>query len=275
MGTAKKALTILSVLAAFLGCGAHGSAADTKVSRQAEDGAAQEAAAERKPAPSPALSEAEREEKRFAALRERMVREQIEARDITSKRVLEAMRTVPRHRFVPSNVFRHAYADNPLPIGLGQTISQPYIVAFMTEALALKKSDVVLEIGTGSGYQAAVLTGLVKHVYTIEILCELADRARETLQELSYKNVTVRCGDGYAGWPKHAPFDAVIVTAAPPEIPQKLVEQLKPGGRMVLPVGRYFQSLKLIVKREDGSFSTRDILPVRFVPMVHGKEEKE
>ncbi|UCF81879.1 MAG: protein-L-isoaspartate(D-aspartate) O-methyltransferase [Acidobacteriota bacterium] len=204
-----------------------------------------------------------------------MVREQLEARDITDKRVLEAMRTVPRHRFVPVDELRHAYADNPLPIGLGQTISQPYIVAVMTETLELKKSDVVLEIGTGSGYQAAVLAGLVKHVYTIEILCELAERARKTLRVLNYENVTVRCGDGYGGWPGRAPFDAVIVTAAPPEIPQKLVEQLKPGGRMVVPVGRYFQSLQLIVKREDGSVSTRDILPVRFVPMVHGKEEKK
>jgi protein-L-isoaspartate(D-aspartate) O-methyltransferase len=274
MGTVKKTLSILSVLAAFLGCGAHGSAATPKASGQAEDGAAQEAAAQR-PAPSPAPKGAKREEKRFAALRERMVREQLETRDITDKRVLEAMRKVPRHRFVPSDVLRHAYADNPLPIGLGQTISQPYIVAFMTEALELKKNDVVLEIGTGSGYQAAVLSGLVKHVYTIEILCELADRARETLRALSYENVTVRCGDGYGGWPERSPFDAVIVTAAPPEIPQKLVEQLKPGGRMVLPVGRYFQSLQLIVKREDGSASTRDILPVRFVPMVHGKEEKK
>lgn len=274
METVKRTLSILSVLAAFLGCGAHEGASAPKASVQAEDGAAQEAEAQR-PVPSPPPSGTRREEKRFAALREQMVREQLEARDITDKRVLEAMRTVPRHRFVPVDELRHAYADNPLPVGLGQTISQPYIVAVMTETLELKKSDVVLEIGTGSGYQAAVLAGLVKHVYTIEILCELAERARKTLRVLNYENVTVRCGDGYGGWPGRAPFDAVIVTAAPPEIPQKLVEQLKPGGRMVVPVGRYFQSLQLIVKREDGSVSTRDILPVRFVPMVHGKEEKK
>ncbi len=199
--------------------------------------------------------------------RDRMVRVQIENRGIEDKRVLRAMREVPRHLFVPENVRRHAYEDRPLRIGLEQTISQPYIVASMTELLKLKRTDRVLEIGTGSGYQAAVLSRLVRHVYTIEIVEPLAKRAKKTLATLGYANVTVVAGDGYRGLPKHAPFDAVIVTAAPPRIPEPLVEQLKVGGRMVLPVGDVRQRLKVLVKTKGGA-KVEDIYGVRFVPMT-------
>ncbi len=206
----------------------------------------------------------------FDALREAMVRDQIEARGITHPRVLAAMRHVPRHLFVPEAYRRQAYEDHPLPIGLGQTISQPYIVAFMTEAAAPDAQDRVLEIGTGSGYQAAVLAEIVSEVYTIEILPELADQARERLSRLGYENVWVKTGDGYLGWPEHAPFDAIIVTAAPEQVPAPLIDQLAPAGRMVIPVGPRgdVQSLRLIEKAEDGTISERELLPVRFVPLV-------
>jgi len=200
-----------------------------------------------------------------------MVDSQIERRGIKDARVLEALRKVERHRFVPEGAIDHAYDDTPLRIGHGQTISQPYIVALMTEVLALDADDRVLEIGTGSGYQAAVLSLLVADVYSIEIIEALGEEARERLHALGYDNVHVRVGDGYRGWPEHAPFDKIIVTAAPESIPPKLVEQLAEGGRMVLPVGGGYQELVLVEKR-DGKISQRVVTAVRFVPMVHGDE---
>jgi len=202
-----------------------------------------------------------------------MVERQIAGRDLEDPDVLRAMRTVPRHAFVPEPYADRAYADTPLPIGHDQTISQPYIVAKMTEALRIEPEHEVLEIGTGSGYQAAVLAELVDHVYTIEIVCELAEDARQDLTNRGYENVTVRCGDGYAGWPEKAPFDRIIVTAAPPEIPDALVDQLANGGRMILPVGDRRQKLKVVQKRSDGSVETSEMMGVRFVPMVHGDAE--
>jgi protein-L-isoaspartate(D-aspartate) O-methyltransferase len=203
-------------------------------------------------------------------IRERMVRDQIEARGVRDPRVLEAMRTVPRHRFVPDASLRQAYADHPLPIGEGQTISQPFIVASMTELLDPQPGDRVLEVGTGSGYQAAVLSRLVAHVYSIELVPELAERARSRLRELGYENVEVITGDGYAGLPEHAPFDAIVVTAAPPEVPPALVEQLAVGGRLVIPVGRWDQVLRVIERTADG-VAERSEYPVRFVPLVRGR----
>lgn len=211
---------------------------------------------------------------RFEELREAMVRDQIASRDVDDSEVLEAMRTVPRHRFVPENLRSRSYQDRPLPIGHDQTISQPYIVAAMSQALDVDSSHNVLEIGTGSGYQAAILSRLAGEVYSIEIICELADRARKTLEDLEFE-VTVRCGDGYQGWPEHAPFDRIIVTAAPPEIPEALVEQLRPGGRMVLPVGERSQELKVVEKTEDGEIETVEMMRVRFVPMVRGEKDAE
>jgi protein-L-isoaspartate(D-aspartate) O-methyltransferase len=205
------------------------------------------------------------------AERMRMVREQIEARSVKDPRVLQAMREVPRHRFVPEAHQGGAYGDHPLPIGHDQTISQPYIVAFMTEALGLQGGERVLEIGTGSGYQAAVLSNLVKEVFSIEILKPLADEAEKRLVDLGYRNVEVRCGDGYQGWPDKAPFDAIIVTAAPPEIPQELVKQLRVGGKMVVPVGTGVQELMRVTRTGEGT-KTESLLPVRFVPMVPGSK---
>ncbi|MCW5977498.1 MAG: protein-L-isoaspartate(D-aspartate) O-methyltransferase [Bryobacteraceae bacterium] len=204
--------------------------------------------------------------------REAMVREHIEARGISNARVLRAMRTVPRHEFVPAELRAQAYADHPLPIGHGQTISQPYIVAFMSDALDVKHTHKVLEIGAGSGYQAAVLALLAKHVYTIEIVEPLAVSAKQKLAR--YENVTVRHGDGYKGWLEEAPFDRIMLTAAPPELPAALLEQLKPGGKLIAPVGRtvFDQELVLVEKAADGTMKQRSILPVRFVPMVPGKE---
>jgi protein-L-isoaspartate(D-aspartate) O-methyltransferase len=196
-----------------------------------------------------------------------MVDEQLAARDIKDPRVLAAMRRVPRHEFVPEAMRGNAYMDSPLPIGHDQTISQPYIVAFMTEALQLDPSHRVLEIGTGSGYQAAILGELVKEVYTIEIVAPLADRARATLKQLGYTNVQVRTGNGYLGWPDQAPFDRVMVTAAPDAIPQPLIEQLAIGGLMAIPVGVGDQEL-LILRRTDKGMETLRTLPVRFVPMT-------
>jgi protein-L-isoaspartate(D-aspartate) O-methyltransferase len=185
-------------------------------------------------------------------------------------RVLEALRTVPRHEFVPAEVSGQAYADRPLPIGLGQTISQPYIVALMTHLLQVKPGDRVLEIGTGSGYQAAVLAQLARKVYSVEIVEELAKRAVETLSRPGYANVAVRIGDGYQGWEEHAPFDGIMVTAAPDHIPSALVAQLKPGGRLVIPIGGMRQDLMVIAKAADGTTTSTTIIPVRFVPLVRG-----
>jgi len=200
----------------------------------------------------------------------------IEAEGVRDARVLDAMRAVPRERFIPEHARDAAYGDHPLPIGHGQTISQPYIVALMTELLRPQPHHRVLEIGTGSGYQAAVLSGLVERVYTIEIVAPLADRARSVLAELGYDNVEVRTGDGYGGWPEEAPFDGIIVTAAPDRVPQALVDQLAPGGRMVVPVGPVYavQSLVVIEKSEDGRVSRREVAAVRFVPMTGGKSER-
>lgn len=196
-----------------------------------------------------------------------MVKTQIADRGIHSAPVLKAMARVPRHLFVPPEARPYAYEDRPLPIGQGQTISQPYIVAYMTEALQLLPGHTVLEIGTGSGYQAAVLAELVRQVYTIEIVPSLADRARRTLAETGYRNVEVRTGNGYLGWPERAPFSRIVVTAAPPSIPQALVDQLATGGLMVLPVGTAFQEIVIVSKTATGRTETRTI-PVLFVPMV-------
>ena len=203
-----------------------------------------------------------------------MVREQIEARDVRNPDVLRAMRTTPRHLFVPTEMRSMAYLDQPLPIGGGQTISQPYIVAVMTELLQTAKTHKVLEIGTGSGYQAAVLSPLAGRVYTIEIVPELAARSAALLKELGCSNVTVRQGDGYLGWPEQAPFDRIILTAAPEAVPKALLNQLKPGGRLVAPVGStpLDQDLVVIEKGADGRMRERSIFPVRFVPMVRGKK---
>ncbi|MBL4654339.1 MAG: protein-L-isoaspartate(D-aspartate) O-methyltransferase [Bacteroidia bacterium] len=201
-----------------------------------------------------------------------MVNTQIIARNVNDKRVIDVMMNIPRHLFVPVNMQKHAYVDGPLPIGKEQTISQPYIVALMTELLQLKGDEKVLEIGTGSGYQAAVLSQLVDTCYSIELIKELADRSSKLLNELGMHNVVVKCGDGYQGWPAHAPFDRIIVTAAPEVIPPKLVEQLKVGGRMVIPVGTYYQELMVITKDDNGEIMKESIIPVRFVPMVYPEE---
>ena len=207
----------------------------------------------------------------FAVRRRQMVERQIEGRGISDEDVIKAMMKVRRHLFVPERLSSAAYNDTPLPIGYGQTISQPYIVAYMTEAAGLRSTDRVLEIGTGSGYQAAILGEIVKEVYTIEIIKPLAESARSRLESLGYRNINVKWGDGYKGWPEHAPFDAIIVTAAPPEIPEELTRQLKEGGKMVIPVGSFFQELYLITRTRSG-FKKKALLPVRFVPMVKGDE---
>jgi protein-L-isoaspartate(D-aspartate) O-methyltransferase len=206
----------------------------------------------------------------FAADRQRMVAEQIAARDVRDPRVLAAMRDVPRHLFVPPNLQRQAHADQPLSIGFDQTISQPYIVALMTELARPRAEDRALEVGTGSGYQAAVLSRLVSHVYTIEIVEPLARSAEQRLKKLGFANTTVRAGDGYAGWPDMSPFDIIMVTAAPDHVPAPLLAQLKAGGRLVIPVGPVsaIQELQLIEKDDAGRPRTTRVTPVRFVPLV-------
>ena len=203
----------------------------------------------------------------FKVMREKMVETQIKARGVKDPRVLSALLKVERHRFVSEEYLNSAYSDQPLPIGEGQTISQPYIVALMTELLELKGNEKVLEIGTGSGYQAAILAELGKEVYTIEIVEPLASMAKNRLLQLGYQNIKVKVGDGYLGWPEFSPFDAIIITCAPDHIPEPLVEQLKEGGCMVLPVGAYAQQLKKIVKRS-GKIESTNIIPVIFVPMT-------
>ena len=202
--------------------------------------------------------------------RTRMVSSQIEARAVKDPNVLNAMRVVPRHAFVRPTEQRYAYADSPLPIGMDQTISQPYIVAFMTETLKLDPNSVVFEVGTGSGYQAAVCAEICKEVYTIEIVEELATSAKARLKELGYPNVFVKAGDAFFGWPEHAPYDAIIGTAAAGRVPEPLLEQLKPGGRMILPEGSPWgdQYLILITKDKDGKLQRKNVMPVRFVPMT-------
>ena len=200
-----------------------------------------------------------------------MVKNQLERRGIHDEGVLRVMRETPRHLFVPENLRDLAYEDGPLPIGEGQTISQPYIVALMTELLELNGDERILEIGTGSGYQSAILSPLVKEVYSIEIIKSLAEKADEKLKEMQYHNVTVKWGDGYQGCAEYAPYDAIIVTAAPDRIPQILIDQIKIGGRLVVPVGTYFQKLKVITKMKNGDVGEKNIISVRFVPMVHSE----
>ena len=205
----------------------------------------------------------------FQKLCDKMVEEQLKSRDIRLEAVLDAMRSVPRHLFVPEAAQSHAYNDGPMPIGLGQTISQPYIVAYMTQQLAPFPGRKILEIGTGSGYQAAILAHLGCQVYTMELLEEHAQKAEKLLAELNYSDVKVKCGNGFLGWPEEAPFDAVIVTAAPAKIPEKLIEQLKDGGKMIIPVGppHMVQYLRLIIKSGVRNID-RELLAVRFVPML-------
>jgi len=211
----------------------------------------------------------------WSDLREQMVRAQIVSRGVNDERVLDAMRTVPRHRFVAPEHVAEAYEDHPLPIAGSQTISQPYIVALMTELAAVEPADRVLEIGTGSGYQAAVLAELGARVYSIEIVEELATSASRLLVELGHKRVTVRHGDGYRGWPEHAPFDAVVVTAAPPTIPRPLLDQLAVGGRLVAPVGDREQTLVVVTRISDDDYSRESIIPVRFVPMTGEAQRRQ
>ena len=204
-----------------------------------------------------------------------MVQQQLMARGINDARVLAAMAKVPREKFVPRESRAVSYEDGPLPIGHSQTISQPYIVAFMTEQLRPKPSDRVLEIGTGSGYQAAVLAELVADVYTIEIIEPLAKNAEATLQRLGYTNVHVKVGDGYRGWPEHAPFDAITVTCAPDHVPQPLIDQLKEGGRMIIPVGGFGNQELYLLEKKNGQLQRRAVLPVRFVPMAGEASKKQ
>jgi protein-L-isoaspartate(D-aspartate) O-methyltransferase len=206
-------------------------------------------------------------EDRYAQTRQRMVRDQIERRGVRDPEVLRAMAEVPRHHFVPEGLQDKAYEDRPLLIGEGQTISQPYIVAYMTEMVGLEEGDRVLEIGTGSGYQAAILASIASEVFSIEILPDLASRATRRLRDLGYRNVTVRSGDGFRGWLEEAPFDAIVVTAAPKSVPRPLLEQLKVGGRLVAPVGSLEQQLVRWTRTPDG-FDREPLLPVRFVPMT-------
>jgi protein-L-isoaspartate(D-aspartate) O-methyltransferase len=213
------------------------------------------------------------DESRFTVARKIMVEEQLLGRDITNARLLAVMRKVPRHEFVPQRIRDQAYDDSPLPIGHGQTISQPYVVAFMTEKLEPQATDRVLEVGTGSGYQAAVLAELVKEVYTIEIVGPLARRAEAGLKRLGCTNVHVRAGDGYQGWPEAAPFDAIIVTCAPEAVPQPLIAQLKDGGRMIIPVGPMGNQQLVLLRKEGGRLEKHAVLPVRFVPMT-GKAQQ-
>lgn len=214
------------------------------------------------------------QERTFPTQRRMMVEEQILSRGVTDPGVVRAMEEVPRHAFVPDRLRDQSYVDGPLAIGSGQTISQPYIVALMTSLLELDGSEKILEIGTGSGYQAAVLSRLAREVYTIEIREELGAKAEHTLSNLGYDNVRVRIGDGYKGWPEEAPFDGIMVTAAPGEVPEPLIEQLKVGAKLVIPVGDFFQDLLVLTKTADG-VERREIIPVRFVPMIGEVEKKK
>jgi protein-L-isoaspartate(D-aspartate) O-methyltransferase len=213
-------------------------------------------------------------EEDYAWKRKNMVERQIVARGVRDKKVLEAMESVPRHLFIPEEFRQYSYYDQPLPIGLGQTISQPYIVALMTEMLDVDNDDIILEIGTGSGYQAAVLSKIVKEVYTIEIIEDLGLQAEERLKRLGFNNVYVKIADGSHGWPDRAPFDAIIVTAAAEKIPDPLIKQLKSGGKMVIPVDSsiFGQDLLIVEKDENGEISVEKTIPVRFVPLIEGEE---
>ncbi len=217
------------------------------------------------------------DDEKWAEKRKEMVAGTIEARGVSAPKVLAAMRNVPRHEFVPRDKRRIAYTDQPLPIGYGQTISQPYIVAYMTEVLSLDADDRVLEIGTGSGYQAAVLAEITDEVYTIEIIDELAESARERLNRLGYGSVQVKNGDGYYGWEEHAPFDAIIVTAAAGHVPSPLIKQLAPGGRIIIPIGGVYQvqQLTLLEKSAEDEMHSRQLMSVRFVPFTGAVEETD
>jgi protein-L-isoaspartate(D-aspartate) O-methyltransferase len=204
----------------------------------------------------------------FAVQRQRMVEQQLKSRGIKDERVLAAMAKVPREKFIQADARAEAYEDGPLPIGYDQTISQPYIVGFMTEQMRPRLNDRVLEIGSGSGYQAAILSELVADVYTIEIVEPLAKTAEATLQRLGYKNVHIKVGDGHKGWPEEAPFDAIIVTCAPENVPQPLVDQLQDGGRMIIPVGERFAQQLYLLEKKNGQLKESVTLPVRFVPML-------
>lgn len=216
----------------------------------------------------------EQEKDGFLARRNEMVSTQIQSRGITNEIVLKAFRKVPRHRFVLPEYISYAYKDSPLPITDGQTISQPYIVAFMTDVLDLKPSDKILEVGTGSGYQAAILAEICDSVFTIEIFETLSKNAKIVLDELGYKNIYTKIGDGYNGWPEHDPFDAIIVTCSPTHIPQQLKEQLSEGGRMIIPVGENTVQHLVLLKKKNGKIREQEVLPVRFVPMINRKSEK-
>ena len=233
-------------------------------------GSALSAACETDPAASTAVAGGQSDQR--DAERGRMVDRQIRARGVTDPRVLAAMRAVPRHRFVPPSLHDRAYTDSPQPIGYEQTISQPYIVAYMTEALDLPEDARVLEIGTGSGYQAAVLAEIAREVYTIEIVSELATRSAALLEAMGYDNVITRDGDGYQGWPDVSPFDGIIVTAAPDHVPPALVEQLAVGARLVIPVGDFYQEMLIVTKTATGA-TTEATIPVRFVPMTGAARE--
>lgn len=206
---------------------------------------------------------------KYEKVRQRMVREQVVARGIKDQKVIQAMLNVPRHLFVPESQERMAYEDRPLPIGEGQTISQPYIVALMTETLELNGNMKVLEIGTGSGYQAAILAEIVKEVYTIEIVESLGEKAQNTLNQLNYQNINFKIGDGYKGWEENAPYDAIIVTCAPSDIPNPLENQLKEGGKMIIPLGGSITQELVLLEKQNGELIKKVVAPVRFVPMVH------
>lgn len=210
----------------------------------------------------------------FYKQRQKMIRDQILSRGVTDALVIQALERVPRHRFVGERIERAAYDDTPLPISDGQTISQPFIVAYMTAALELRGGEKILEVGTGSGYQAAVLAEIVEQVYTIEINENLAIEAARRFKKMGYDNITLKCGDGYKGWPEHAPFDGIVVTAAPDHVPQSLVEQLRIGGRMIIPVGGVNQDLLVIFKQPDGAIKKESRIPVRFVPMLGEADKK-
>jgi protein-L-isoaspartate(D-aspartate) O-methyltransferase len=220
------------------------------------------------------VSQCNSQEGNFNGLREQMVRNQLEARGIDDEQILDAFREVERHKFVLPRYISMAYRDSPLPIEEGQTISQPYIVAYMTEALNLEKDDKVLEIGTGSGYQAAILAQIVDSVFTIEIFESLGKKAKALFNQLGYNNIYTKIGDGYKGWPEHAPFDAIIVTAAPSNIPEPLKEQLAEGGRMIIPVGGDAVQELVLLKKRKGKIKQQSVLPVRFVPMISKDGEK-
>ena len=265
------ATTLLATWLLLTACGdvtvPRPSAANPTAPQQATDSVKAKKPPDDKAKPSTAAAAAAPKAFGRTAERQAMVQQQLASRDIRDPRVLAAMGRVPRHLFIPEKQRAWAYRDHPVPIGLEQTISQPYIVAYMTEILQLKKSDRVLEIGTGSGYQAAILGELAGEVYSIEIVPQLGERSKKLLAKLGYRNIHVRVGDGYQGWPAKAPFAAIMVTAAPPKIPQPLLDQLAIGGRMIVPVGNLRQELVLIHRTENG-YQRKNVLPVRFVPMT-------